>query len=121
MENIKSFEEFINESYYRTSDHVNPMNFTNVYQSFNIPSFTVKLLGMATAKDETEQRGDGGLGAKRPIMKGSMVEVYDNKKKKIVKGSFLTGKKDKDGEYYEVTIIDEDEKVKVIKTDGVRK
>jgi len=120
MENIKSFEEFMNESYYRTSDHVNPMNFTNVYQSFNIPSFTVKLLGMATAKDETEQRGNGGAGSKRPIMKGCIVEVYDNTNKKLVSGKFLSGEKDKDGEYIKVTLLDEDEKVRVIKTDGIR-
>jgi hypothetical protein len=47
-----------------------------------------------------------------------MIEIYDNKNKKVVNGKFLSGKRDSSGVYYEISLIGDDEKIRMVKTDG---
>jgi hypothetical protein len=115
---MKTYQEFINENYLRMSTEINPMNSGNIYQSFQIPAFSVKLLGMTTARQDTEQKNASYSPLKKPLKKGDMIEIYDNKNKKVVNGKFLSGKRDYSGVYYEISLIGDDEKIRMVKTDG---
>jgi hypothetical protein len=118
MGNLLTFEEFINEN--RVPD-VHAMSANNVYASNRIPAFNVKLSGMNQAKIDMEQQQSGSFKKETVIKKGDLIEVYDIKNKKSIRGIFVSGKKETNGEYTEVTLRMEDEKIKKIKVDGVEK
>lgn len=88
----------------------------NTHHTFGNASFQVKLLGMAGAKAELEPHGNRPLATTPIIKKGDVVDVFDLKKERSFKGRFISGKKDNRGYFTEITIIDDNNELQVLKS-----
>lgn len=75
-----------------------------VYQSWLTPSFQVAILSREVAAQELEPR-DTIKKHTDSIKRGDEVEVFDMNKKKNIKGTYISGIKDSEGNYTSVTLL----------------
>lgn len=98
-----NFKEFVTENFTAPKNHSQD---SVVYRNWQTKSFQIKLLGMDHARDEVEPQSQMSQ-TFQDIKKGDMIEVFDMKRKKLMTGRFVSGKKNKDNDYSEVTILDD--------------
>ena len=111
---FKTFAQFINEQSPVTNPGMPGQSATDT-ESWKTRTFTIKLLGAEGAKDMWEPKNNSKTIHDSTIKKGAKVQVYDMKKKKNIKGTFISGTKNKDGDYIKVTIINSNGKTITLK------
>lgn len=100
-----NFKEFcLQESGSYISNIGSTANGGVIYQSWLTPSFQVAIIDRETVAQELEPR-DVIRKNVEIIKSGDNVEVFDINKKKNIKGVFVSGTKDKEGNYTSVTLI----------------
>jgi hypothetical protein len=102
-----SFDEYsssleMNERSYLPS--IAPGMDSVAFQSWQTPSFTVKLLGINTSRWENEPPSNDNGKSLNQLKRGDMIQVFDMKKDKTLEGKYISGIKNSDGTYKKITL-----------------
>lgn len=116
MSKIKKFQEFkeLNETN-SSQGYLHPMLGGMWMHAFGNASFTVKLLGMNTTRDQVEPKMNVGPRLQVPIKKGDVLQLTNAKTFEEITGTFVSGKQDSKGQWSEITLIDKEQKLITIK------
>jgi hypothetical protein len=116
MTQIKKFNEFkeLHETN-ASQGYLHPMLGGMWMHAFGNASFTVKLLGMNTTRNQVEPKMNVGPRLQVPIKKGDVLQLTNSKTFEEITGTFVSGKQNSKGEWTEITLIDKDKKLLTIK------